>query len=428
MLGGGGYVLPRYLERNFPKGTVDVVEIDPGVTKAAFAAFELDPDTKINTINLDARNYIDALTEQSRRGQSIKQYDFIYEDALDHYTIPWQLTTKEFNDKLYKLLADDGIYMVELIEAFDSGLFLGAYINTLEQTFPFVAVLSQSDVKTWDRNTFVVVATKRKLALADVCRDFEIDRVAWYLDDSQIAQLRGKAKGMLLTDDYAPVEILTAPVYLRNVEFRAPRLSKQAQKYASQGNFAKTMKKLEAFAAADPSVCVRAYSTIALVFDGQGRTEDAIKIFKSAIERFNDAKYKDQMPQLLFNYAAVLKKRGDKEQASEKFGAAVKICNELVSGNPNLVEPYRVLGNVFAENGDFVRSAEYFRKAVDLEPDNPENFMNLTQAFEAGNDLDSAIRSAQKAVEHFQMLHRSQDVENFKNYLQQMQVQRPDNQ
>ena len=102
MLGGGGYVLPRYLERFWPKGTVDVVEIDPGVTRAAMAAFELDPKTKINTINLDARNYIEALSQEQIRGQQVRQYDFIYEDALDHYTIPWQLTTKQFNDKIYR--------------------------------------------------------------------------------------------------------------------------------------------------------------------------------------------------------------------------------------------------------------------------------------------------------------------------------------
>lgn len=68
MLGGGGYILPRYLQRFWPAGTVDVVEIDPGVTKAAFAAFGLESQTKINTISLDARNYIDGLIEQRRRG------------------------------------------------------------------------------------------------------------------------------------------------------------------------------------------------------------------------------------------------------------------------------------------------------------------------------------------------------------------------
>jgi tetratricopeptide (TPR) repeat protein len=364
VLGGGGYVLPRYLERHWPQGAVDVVEIDPDVTKAAFAAFGLDPNTKINTINLDARNYIDALSEQQRRGLQTKQYDFIYEDALDHYTVPWQLTTKEFNDKIYKLLAGDGIYMVELIEAFDSGLFLGAYINTLERTFPFVVVVSQSDVKTWDRNTFVVTAAKREIDLVDVCRNFEINRIAWYLGDSQIAQLRRKSKGMILTDDYAPVEVLTGPIYPRNVEFRATKLSEQARYYASRGNLTKAMKKLDAFADVDPANCARAYGSVAIIFADAGRTDDAIKIFRTAIERFTDVQYKDQMPTVLFNYAAILKRAGESRSAGEQFDAATKICNELIYDNPNLVEPYRVLGNIFAENSDFTKATDYFKKVV----------------------------------------------------------------
>jgi spermidine synthase len=169
------------------------------------------------------------LSERLRRGLNTRRYDFIYEDALDHYTIPYQLTTKQFNDKVYQLLTDDGVYMVELIDTFDSGLFLGAFVNTLEQTFPFVYVISQSDVKKFDRSTFVVIAAKHKLNLVDVCRDFQIGKTTWYLNEREIALLRSKAKGMILADNYAPVENLTSPVYLRNVEFRAPKLAERAK-------------------------------------------------------------------------------------------------------------------------------------------------------------------------------------------------------
>jgi tetratricopeptide (TPR) repeat protein len=425
VLGGGGYVLPRYLERLWPKGTVDVVEIDPGVTKAAIAAFELDPNTKINTFNLDARNYIDELNRLQQKGQQTNLYDFIYEDALDHYTIPWQLTTKQFNDRIYSLLSDDGIYMVELIDTFDSALFLGAYINTLEKTFPFVSVISQKDVKPWDRCTFVVIASRKALDLSDVCRNFDINRYVWYLDESQIAQAREKSDGMVLTDDYAPVENLTGPVYLRNIEFRGSKLAEQARKYASRGDLKNTMKKLEVFAEIDPSTCVREYGLVALIFAEGGRTDDAIKIFGAALDKFTDAKYKDQMPMLLYNYAAILKGTGYSSKSAELFAQTAKICNELILENPKSVEPYRVLGNVFAENGDFAKAIEYFKKAMALEPDNPENSKNLIQALEVSGDVDSAIKAAQEAITHFQSLNRPADVQNFRNYLQQLQSQRP---
>jgi Tfp pilus assembly protein PilF len=413
-------VLPGYLERFWPRATVDVVEIDPGVTNAAFAAFGLDPNTRINTISLDARNYVDGLIEQQKRDLPTKRYDFIYEDALNDYSVPYQLTTKEFNDKLYRLLSDDGIYMVELIDTFDSGLFIGAFVSTLEQTFPFVAVISQNDVKRYDRSTYVVVAAKHKLNLTDVCKNFEVNRVAWYLSEPEIAQLRGKSNGITLTDDYAPVENMLAPVALRNVENRSAIIAEQAAKYASRGDLRKAMQKLEFLALTDPAFSIGRYGLVALVFADAGKTDEALHVLTSALDRFTDAQYREQMLPLRYNYAVFLKKTGKDRQAAEQLDTATKICNELLAENPQLVEPYRVLGNVFAENGDFQKAVEYFQKAVALQPDNPENYMNLIQALEVGGKRDSAIETAQKAVEFFRALRRTQDAENIKQYLDQL--------
>ena len=70
---------------------------------------------------------MDQLVEQHRSGGKNVKYDFIYEDALDHYAIPYQLTTREFDEKIFQILNDNGIYMVELIDILNSGLFLGAF-------------------------------------------------------------------------------------------------------------------------------------------------------------------------------------------------------------------------------------------------------------------------------------------------------------
>jgi predicted membrane-bound spermidine synthase len=66
VIGGGGYVFPRYVEEVWPGSRVDVVEIDPGVTEAAMQAFGLDRDTTINTFTMDARNYVNQLLEQEQ--------------------------------------------------------------------------------------------------------------------------------------------------------------------------------------------------------------------------------------------------------------------------------------------------------------------------------------------------------------------------
>src|SRR5262249_42180762 len=58
IIGGGGYTLPRWIEKKLPSLSVEVVEIDPGVTAAAFDALELKRDTKVHTWNMDGRQFI----------------------------------------------------------------------------------------------------------------------------------------------------------------------------------------------------------------------------------------------------------------------------------------------------------------------------------------------------------------------------------
>ena len=71
-IGGGGYAYPQYLEKRWPSSHIDVVEIDPAVTEAAIQAFGLDRNSSINTIYMDARNYVDELLnkQQQRRGNT----------------------------------------------------------------------------------------------------------------------------------------------------------------------------------------------------------------------------------------------------------------------------------------------------------------------------------------------------------------------
>jgi predicted membrane-bound spermidine synthase len=185
VIGGGGYVYPRYIEKHWPGSRVDVAEIDPGVTKAAMQAFGLDKNTPINTISMDARNYVDELLEKKRNGEEIPQYDFIYEDAINDYSVPYQLVTKEFNDKIVRILADDGVYMVNLIDMYDSGQFLGAVINTLEETFPYVHVITSYVTLPSLRDTFVVVATRRQIDPEVIFSEYQKGLRVWHLGQSE---------------------------------------------------------------------------------------------------------------------------------------------------------------------------------------------------------------------------------------------------
>ena len=67
VIGGGGYVFPRYVEKIWPGSTVEVVEIDPGITKAAMEAFGLERNTTIKTFTMDGRNRIDRLLQREHQ-------------------------------------------------------------------------------------------------------------------------------------------------------------------------------------------------------------------------------------------------------------------------------------------------------------------------------------------------------------------------
>ncbi len=245
-LGGGSYTFPRYLQHIYPGSKSDIAEIDPAVTRANHVALGLPADAKdVNTHWGDARQFVE-------KAQGGEKYDLIFGDAFNDFSVPWHLTTREFNDKIAGLLTDDGVYMINIIDAYKSdevarrnaladesgdeptdadldaavaearrfGGFLGAWVNTAKLTFDHVYVFGTDVPGDGLRETFVVVASKKPIDLAELGRrdgdplfqqdgaNFEPD--PYGEEDLKAVDLR--SRGIILTDDYAPVENLLAPV------------------------------------------------------------------------------------------------------------------------------------------------------------------------------------------------------------------------
>ena len=218
-LGGGGYVFPRWFLRRFPKGYGEVVEIDPQVTRAAYAAFGLEADTALEIVHMDARNRVDELF--GRRGGIAPEggFDLVYNDAFNHYSPPFHLTTLEYVRKLRALMSDDSVFLANTIDIFRSGRFLGAMINTVEEVFPYVYTFCTSPGGPTDedeRDTFVVAGSTRLLPVQNL--DYLVYSAS-LLTPFDSALLRRRSGGLVLTDDYAPVDNLLTPV-IREVETR----------------------------------------------------------------------------------------------------------------------------------------------------------------------------------------------------------------
>jgi MFS family permease len=251
-LGGGAYTFQRHMQHVYPGTEVDVAEIDPAVTRANHAATGLATDTTIHTAWGDARQFVE-------RNQGTKQYDLVFGDAFNDFSVPWHLTTREFNEKISRMMAPTGVYMINIIDAYESdeealrdaeriieskkitdpgeqaairnrrleeahryGGFLGAWTQTARLTFPHVYIFGTNTViGEGSRETFVVVASKQPLDLDDLGerdddpRFFVKNRrtiAHVYGPEEEKDVLEHRSRGIILTDDYAPVEQLLAPV------------------------------------------------------------------------------------------------------------------------------------------------------------------------------------------------------------------------
>jgi spermidine synthase len=196
----------------WPLAYVEVAELDPMVTEAAFEAFGLPRRSSIQIHNLDARNHVDTLLGRLAQDEETGQFDFVYGDAFNHYSPPFHLTTYEFNEKVRRLMKPDGVFLANVIDIYRSGRFLGAVVNTFEKSFPHVYVLGTTLSYPSDedgRDTFVVVGSGRTLPMQTMDWQPYTGNV---LRPEHLAALRERSDNLVLTDDFAPVDNLLAPV------------------------------------------------------------------------------------------------------------------------------------------------------------------------------------------------------------------------
>jgi predicted membrane-bound spermidine synthase len=204
-VGGGGYTLPRLVETTHPVAEIDVVEIDPAVTRVARRYFGVPRDTTIRTANEDARWF------SMRDGAP---YDAIFIDAFNDLSVPYHLTTREYTLDLRRRMTPDGVLAANVIDDFENGRFLASYARTLQSIFGAgnVAVIVEAEGdQTSGRSTFVVLASQDLgTLLAPIGAASEEVRV---IAGADLAAYIAERKGIVLTDDYAPVDNMLAPLF-----------------------------------------------------------------------------------------------------------------------------------------------------------------------------------------------------------------------
>ena len=135
MLGGGVYVFPRWLGTAHPDIGIDIVEIDPGITKVARDFFYLIDRPNQHIFHEDARYFVNRLVRETTG-----HYDIIFQDTYGSpFNVPFQLSTVEFFSKVHTLLSEDGVFLINFMGSIDSAMFSSLYAS-VKEVFPAVMV------------------------------------------------------------------------------------------------------------------------------------------------------------------------------------------------------------------------------------------------------------------------------------------------
>lgn len=202
MLGGAGYSFPKYYLKEFGGARMDVVEIDSQITQLAREYFRLGNSKSLKIYDEDGRSFL------NRRADLHGTYDAIFVDAYSSAsTVPFQLTTVEAALKMHELMDAKGVLLVNLISAVSgpNSRFLEAEYATLKAVFPNVYVFPVGKTPQEVQSVILVALKNGQEPL--ISRDDEAEFP--YLNRKWNG---GLGRGMVLTDDFAPVEKLQAHV------------------------------------------------------------------------------------------------------------------------------------------------------------------------------------------------------------------------
>ncbi len=345
-----------------PGSEIIVAEIDAAVTEAAHAAMGLPRDTSISIHHLDARNVVTDMVRNFRENEAFERFDFIFGDSINDYTVPFHLTTLEFKQAVHDLLKDDGVYLFNMIDMYDSGAFLSAVVNTCRQVFPQVAVFNTGR-PTFIRDTFVVVCSRQDNPIEDVSPLLrgQYGYMGEQITDDRLDALIARNNMPLLTDSFAPVENLLAPV----VRARA----------AQTGEL---------------------HLAFAVRYMAQGRLDRALYHCHAAIA------VQPQWPQAQKTLAEILAQMGDMDGAIEALAAAI-------TGSPDPAGAWRNLARALTDAGRIEEAINAWRELLKITPSDVVALYNVGVLYGQNNQIQNAISTWQRVLainpEHADSLH-----------------------
>lgn len=201
VIGGAGYSVPKDFLRRYDHVRIDVVEIDPQMTKIAERFFKLKQDSRLQITHEDGRTFL-------RRAEPAR-YDAILMDAFGSlFSVPYQLTTVEAVREMRRNLRDDGVVIFNLGSSIDGPArrFLHAELATYRAVFQHVYLFKvNADYPDERLQNLMIVATASAAPARFESADTEIASLL-----SHVYSIEPGPDASMITDDLAPVEYYNA--------------------------------------------------------------------------------------------------------------------------------------------------------------------------------------------------------------------------
>lgn len=200
IVGLGGGTLPMALAELLPQAQIDVVEIDPAVTRAAKRFFGFRDGARMRVIEEDGRVYV------KRAGRAGERYDLVMLDAFDHEYIPEHLLTREFLTEVRQLLGTGGVLVAN---TFSSSRLYDHESTTYAAVFgPFYNLKRENRVIVTRMGGLPDAAEleRRSQVWAAALRTYDVDATSMLALFSTQRDWNPSAR--VLTDQYSPANLL----------------------------------------------------------------------------------------------------------------------------------------------------------------------------------------------------------------------------
>jgi spermidine synthase len=200
IVGLGGGSIPTALREVLPDAQIDVVEIDPAVTRVAKQFFAFRDGPKLKVYEVDGRVYVKRALREGLK------YDAIMLDAFDHEYIPEHLLTREFLAEVKSLLTPEGVLV--------ANTFSSSRLYDHESTTYSAVFGSYFNLKSANR---VVVARPAGLPSAAQLRrnaaQYELALRSFGVESNDVltmfsTEVDWDTKARVLTDQYSPANLL----------------------------------------------------------------------------------------------------------------------------------------------------------------------------------------------------------------------------